>query len=95
MNDELMIAAMPSDTSDGTASPVANLATVRDRRRPERLDRVSPALIPLLRDATGSDDIEDDLAPMRGIMRMRGIMFAAPFAVLLWFLIGVAVWRVL
>jgi hypothetical protein len=93
MNDELMIAAMPLDTSNGTASPVANLATVRDRRRPERPNRASPALIPLLRDATRSD--EDDLAPMSGIMRMRGIMFAAPFAVLLWFLIGVAVWRVL
>jgi hypothetical protein len=66
---------------------------VLDQRRPGRLEKVSPALIPLLREpaecADGLDFDSDPLAPARGIV--VGLLLSVP----LWGLIGLGVWFVL
>jgi hypothetical protein len=78
----------------------ANVATVPDQRRPGRLDRVSPALIPLLRDpalcvdsassvGTASYDDSDPRAPARGIV--VGLLLSVP----LWALFGLGIWFII
>jgi hypothetical protein len=75
----------------------ADVAAVLDQRRPGRLDRVSPALIPLLRDpvpcvdaascvGTASYDDSDLQAPARGIV--VGLLLSVP----LWALFGLGFW---
>jgi hypothetical protein len=67
-----------------------------DRRRPGRQDDAKPALIPLLR-----GDVSDDLANpdekenLDPIAAARGIISAIPIAIVLWLLIGVALWALL
>ena len=76
---------------------VADVAAVPDQRRPGRLDRVSPALIPLLRDpaqcvdavscvGTASCEDTDPRAPARGIV--VGLLLSVP----LWALFGLGIW---
>ena len=75
----------------------ADAPAVPDQRRPGRLDRVSPALIPLLRDpaqcldaassvGTASYDDSDPRAPA------RGIVVALFLSVPLWALFGLGIW---
>lgn len=76
-------------------------AGVDDRRRPNRLDQVSPNLISLLRGSASAeapallfDDVDalrldEDLAPARGLA--IGLMLAAPA----WAIIGTLIWAVL
>lgn len=55
-------------------------AAVSDRRRPGRLDNVSPELLPILRNAEpavdGEFDDADQTGPIRGLF--AGILFSAP-----------------
>jgi hypothetical protein len=69
----------------------ADATSVPDQRRPGRLDRVSPALIPLLRDpapcvGTASYEDSDPGAPARGIV--VGLLLSIP----LWTLFGLGIW---
>lgn len=69
----------------------ADVAVAPDQRRPGRLDRVSPALLPLLRDPAQCVDAasceDSDLqAPARGIV--VGLLLSVP----LWALFGLGIW---
>jgi hypothetical protein len=77
----------------------AGVAAVPDQRRPGRLDRVSPALIPLLRDpapcvdaascvGTASYEDSDPRAPA------RGIVVALFLSIPLWTLFGLGIWLI-
>ena len=73
--------------------PGVHLPTIRDRRRPGRVEYTNPDLIALLRQPPGiiAGEIENDdpLAPARGIM--MGFVLAVPA----WFGIGLLVWSFL
>jgi hypothetical protein len=75
----------------------SDVAAVPDQRRPGRLDQVSPALLPLLRDpaqcvdtascvGTASYEDSDLQAPARGIV--VGLLLSVP----LWALFGLGIW---
>ena len=87
IDDPLNVTPVKADAS------VANPSSVRDRRRPGRLEQVSPALIPLLREPTRYVDDpgfdSDLLAPARGVL--VGLLISVP----LWALIGLGIWLVL
>jgi hypothetical protein len=50
------------DLIDAPAAPAHQAEIIKDRRRPGRIQNVSPALIPLLRNPTGS--VAGDLCPI-------------------------------
>ncbi len=72
-----------------------------DRRRPGRLGQISPQLTSLLRNPATTDGppclsdqldappLDDDLAPLKGIIS------SLVLGVLLWTVIGTAIWAVL
>jgi hypothetical protein len=79
------------DASQADAS-LATPTLIPDQRRSGRLEHVSPALIPLLRNSAQGVDAEidtDPLAPGRGIV--VGLLLSATF----WAVIGLAMlaWR--
>ena len=61
-------------------SETTTAAAVKDRRRPGRLDAVNPELIPILRGADPSLEIEfeevDQTAALRGLV--AGVLLSAP-----------------
>jgi hypothetical protein len=67
-----------------------------DRRRPGRQADAKPALLPLLR-----GDVSDDVANSEEkgnpdpIAAARAIVSAIPIAIVLWLLMGVALWALL
>jgi hypothetical protein len=78
----------PIDQEDGFESDMTS-----DRRRPGRQNDVNPALIPLLR-----GDVDNE-GPSLGenedpdpIAALRGIVLATPIAIILWILVGIAIW---
>jgi hypothetical protein len=70
--------------------PAVHLPTIRNRRRPGRIEYTNPDQIALLRQPSKiiADEIDNDdpLAPARGIM--MGLVVAAP----MWVGIGLLVW---
>jgi hypothetical protein len=81
-------------------APARQTELVTDRRRPDRIHDVSPALIPLLRNPAGVA-VVDDLVPMpRAIaVALQGIvLFLGSFSVWTWASLGagistaIAVW---
>ncbi|MDP9097099.1 MAG: hypothetical protein M3N26_11220 [Pseudomonadota bacterium] len=62
------------------AAETAAAAAAKDRRRPGRLDEVSPELIPILRGAEPDAELEfddvDQTAALRGLV--AGVVFSAP-----------------
>jgi hypothetical protein len=74
--------------ADAEAAPPVPAGVPGDRRRPGRLERVSPALVGLLRADPKADFLRDDTGDGGDALRpMRGI--------LLWSVLGLLVWAVL
>lgn len=102
VTDSILLSPHPAEDMDDLlnatlAKAEGSIATgLHDRRRPGRLDQISPALIPLLREfAQFVDDPDfdaDPLTPARGIF--RGIFVGLLLSVPLWSLIGLGVWFV-
>ena len=76
----------PAETGAAAAPPVA-----QDRRRPGRVEQVSPAIIPLLRDPARCVDTDQDTDPLAPA---RGVVFGLLLSVALWALIGLGVWLI-
>ena len=82
------------------SNAVASIA-VGDRRRPNRLNRVSPHLISLLRRSTAPNtptpllDDEDIPASSNELAIARGFVFGLMLSVPIWTLIGLAIRAVL
>lgn len=91
------------DSAEAAApvSPSNAVVTVEDRRRPNRLNRVSPHLISLLRRSTAPitptpllDDV-DVPASGRELAMARGFGLGVVLSVPIWTLIGLAIRAVL
>jgi hypothetical protein len=78
---------------DAPIAPARQTELVTDRRRPDRIHDVSPALIPLLRNPAGVA-VVDDLVPMPGAIAvaLQGIvLFLGSFSVWTWASLGVGI----
>lgn len=71
---------MTEATELEAATEAKTAAAVKDRRRPGRVDEVSPELIPILRSAEPAVELEfdevDETAALRGLV--AGILLSAP-----------------
>ena len=78
-----MVAVDPEDHSTSTAKPLTDL----DRRRPGRVDNVSPALIPLLRGQISQEAL-NELDPRLGnpdqLSAIKGIATAVGVSAFFW-----------
>jgi hypothetical protein len=77
-----------TDKLEPSASVEASDSQHSDRRRPGRIEIISPALIPLLRDGTATaiyheEHLQDDLAPATGIS-VSVLISVLIWAVLIW-----------
>jgi hypothetical protein len=81
----------PEDAPAEASTPVA---TSSDRRRPGRLEQVSPALVPLFRGAAQNGDIDLDIDYTAPLAAAHGIALGMCLAVPLWALIGLAGWLI-
>jgi hypothetical protein len=70
------------------------VGTPSDRRRPGRLEQVSPTLVPLFRGAAQNVHIDLDIDYTAPLAAARGIALGTCLAVPLWALIGVAGWLI-
>jgi hypothetical protein len=87
-----LIDPAPGDTP-ADAGVVTIPSSAADRRRPGRLERVSPTLLPLLRKpARSSEEVPADAEPNRFV---RGMVFALLLSAVLWALIGLGVWLII
>ena len=74
---------------------------IETRRRPGRLKKVSPDLVPLLRSPTTADISKPFLGEMDAqftednLASVKGIMFAVVLSGALWVAIGYVIWTVL
>jgi hypothetical protein len=78
---------------DAPVAPAHQTGRVTDRRRPDRMHDVSPALIPLLRNPAGVA-VVDDLVPMQGAMvvALQGIRdFSASLGLWIWASLGIGI----
>ena len=70
------------------------VATPSDRRRPGRLEQVNPTLVPLLRGAARTVDIDLDIDYTAPLDAARAIAVGLCLAAPLWALIGLAGWLI-
>jgi hypothetical protein len=78
---------------DAPVAPARQTELVTDRRRPDRIHDVSPALIPLLRNPAGVA-VVDDIVPMPGAIEaaLQGIrLFLSSLGVWIWASLGVGI----
>ena len=78
---------------DAPVAPVLQAELIKDRRRPDRIHDVSPALIPLLRNPAGVA-VVDDFVPMPGTIAvaLEGIRpFLGSFRVWIWASLAVGI----
>jgi hypothetical protein len=78
---------------DAPVAPVLQAELIKDRRRPDRIHDVSPALIPLLRNPAGVA-VVDDIVPMPGaiVAALHGIrLFLGSLGVWIWASLGVVI----
>ena len=88
---ELIDHPLKADSAETGA--VAPPSVVQDRRRLGRVQQVSPALIPLLRDPAHyvDADLDEDTNPLTPA---RGVMIGSLISVFLWAFIALGCWLV-
>ena len=85
------------DIAELLQAPAAS-AVPKDRRRPGRLDQVSPHLVPLLRTSSVAEAAAADMAegmPGDALAPAKGIAIGLALSVPVWAVIGGVVWAVL
>lgn len=75
---------MTDPTQLETTTLVETTQTVADRRRPGRVDDVSPELIPLLRKPTADTPIEFDEDEVDQTAAIRGVFFGVLISAPIW-----------
>jgi hypothetical protein len=84
----------PLEAGSAETGAVAAPSVAHDRRRAGRVEQVSPALIPLLRDPAHYVDsgLDEDADPLS---RARGVVIGSILSVPLWALMILGFWRFL
>jgi hypothetical protein len=84
----------PANLPKAEADAGTTLSDVPDRRRPGRVEHISPTLIPLLREPAQFVDTELD-TEADTLVAARGIAVAVLLSVPLWGLVGLVAWLTL